>query len=119
MLHFKVEPTLTKHCFQFRLGLKRMFASCSAVCQSARMEQAYVLTGELRDGRSVMLDEAVPLAAGNVRVTVEAIDKAPPVKRPAAEVLEEIWAAQNSSGRVPPTKEEIDRFLEEERNSWD
>ena len=40
------------------------------------MEQAYVLTGELRDGRSLVLDEAVPLAAGKVRVTVEAIVKA-------------------------------------------
>ena len=30
------------------------------------MEQAYVLTGELRDGRSLVLDEAVPLAAGKV-----------------------------------------------------
>lgn len=83
------------------------------------MGKAYVLTGELRDGRSVMLDEAVPLAAGKVRVTVEAIAKATPEKRPVKEVLEEIWAAQKASGRVPPTKEEIDRFLEEERNSWD
>ena len=41
------------------------------------MEQAYVLTGELRGGRSLVLDEAVPLAAGKVRVTVEAIAKAP------------------------------------------
>ncbi len=41
------------------------------------MEKAYVLTGELRDGRSLVLDEAVPLAAGKVRVTVEAIAKAP------------------------------------------
>jgi uncharacterized protein (DUF433 family) len=39
------------------------------------MEKAYVLTGELRDGRSLVLDEAVPLAAGKVRVTVEAIAK--------------------------------------------
>lgn len=35
------------------------------------MEKAYVLTGELRDGRSLVLDEAVPFAAGKVRVTVE------------------------------------------------
>ena len=41
------------------------------------MEKAYVLTGELRDGRSLVLDEAVPLAAGKVRVTVEAIAKVP------------------------------------------
>lgn len=39
------------------------------------MEQACILTGELRDGRSPVLDEAVPLAAGKVRVAVEAIAK--------------------------------------------
>ncbi len=50
-------------------------ASAFALCQSARMEQAYVLTGELRDGRSLVRDEAVPLAAGKVRVTVEALPK--------------------------------------------
>ena len=83
------------------------------------MQQAYVLTGNLRDGRSLLLDETVPLAAGKVRVTVEAIAKAPTSKRSGAEVLEEIWAAQKASGRVPPTKEEVDRDIEEERNSWD
>ena len=49
----------------------RTFAYRVPLCQSARMEQAYVLTGELRDGRSLVLDEAVPLAAGKVRVTAE------------------------------------------------
>ncbi|HEV7867923.1 MAG TPA: hypothetical protein VGO90_09595 [Chthoniobacteraceae bacterium] len=83
------------------------------------MEQAYVLTGELRDGRSLLLDEAVPLAAGKVRVTVEAIKGTPNGKRSHLAVLEEIWAAQKASGRVPPSKEEIDRVLENERNSWD
>lgn len=82
------------------------------------MEPAYVRTGELREGRSVLLDEAVPLA-GRVRVTVEPIAKTSRVTRSHREVLEEIWAAQKASGRVPPTKEEVDRFLEDERNSWD
>lgn len=83
------------------------------------MEQAYVLTGELRDGRSLTLDEAVPLAAGKVRVTVEAITDTSRVRRSPVAVLEAIWAAQKISGRVPPSKEEIDRFIEGERNSWD
>lgn len=83
------------------------------------MGQAYVLTGKLLDGRSVMLDEAIPLSAGKVRVTVEAMPKASQTRRSSVEVLQEIWAAQKASGRVPPTKEEVDRFIEEERNSWD
>lgn len=54
------------------------------------MEKAYVLTGELRDGRSLVLDEAVPLAAGKVRVTVEAIAQAqsPQVSAPALSGIE-------------------------------
>ena len=83
------------------------------------MEQAYVLTGELRDGRSLLLDEAVPLAAGKVRVTVEAIARTPRGKRSPVEVLGEIWAAQKASGRVSPSKDEIDHSVEDERNSWD
>ncbi len=67
----------------------------------------------------MVLDEAVPLASGKVRVTVEAIAKVPRTKRSGAEVLAEIWAAQKTSGRIPPTKEEVDRYIEEERNSWD
>lgn len=82
------------------------------------MEPAYVRTGELRGGRSVLLDETVPLT-GRVRVTVEPITKTPRVNQSHLEVLEEIWAAQKASGRVPPSKEEVDRFLEDERNSWD
>ena len=61
------------------------------------MEQAYVLTGELRDGRSLVLDEAVPLAAGKVRVTVEAIAKAQ-VEGSAGPCADESPAAAASPG---------------------
>lgn len=82
------------------------------------MEQAYVLTGELRDGRSLLLDEAVPLATGKVRVTVQQIAK-PAVRRSHAEVLAEIHADLKASGHVPPTAEEVASRIEEERRSWD
>ena len=82
------------------------------------MEQAYVLTGELRDGRSVMLDEAVPLAAGKVRVTVQRIAKSG-VPRSHAEVLADIHAQLKASGHVAPTAQEVAMRIEEERRSWD
>ena len=40
-------------------------------------------------------------------------------KRPVVEVLAEIWAAQEARGHVPPTAEEVDRYLADERASWD
>jgi hypothetical protein len=41
------------------------------------------------------------------------------VVRPVLEVLAEIRAAQKARGHVPPTREEVDRYLAEERASWD
>ena len=61
------------------------------------MEQAYVLSGELCDGRSLLLDQAVPLAAGKVRVTVEAIVKAQ-VEGSASPLADESLAAVASPG---------------------
>ena len=40
-------------------------------------------------------------------------------KRPLEDVLAEIRAAQEARGHVPPAREEVDRYLEEERRSWD
>ena len=41
-----------------------------------------------------------------------------PSPRPLAEVLASIHAGLRASGHQPPTKEEVDAYLEEERNSW-
>lgn len=40
-------------------------------------------------------------------------------RRPWIEVMEEIWAEQRARGHVPPTKEEVDQYIREERASWD
>lgn len=84
------------------------------------MEPTDVLTGKLgSDARSLVLDEALPQAAGRrVRITLEIIEPAR-LKRSIDEVLDEIHARQRARGHVPPTKEEVDRYIEEERNSWD
>ena len=39
--------------------------------------------------------------------------------RPMAEVVAEIRALQHAAGHVPPTREEVERYIEEERASWD
>lgn len=81
------------------------------------MTQAYVLTGHLENARSLALDEPLPLTQGKVRVTVQPIREVP--SQSDARVLAQIWTANANAGRIPPTREEVDHYLEVERASWD
>jgi hypothetical protein len=82
------------------------------------MTNAYVVTGTLTDGKTVQLDEPLPVAAGKVRVTVEVVDPARP-KQSLQEYLEELRQRQAARGHVPRSREEIDASLRAERESWD
>jgi hypothetical protein len=81
------------------------------------MAAPYIVTGTLSNGRVVELDEAVPLSDVKVKVTIEPI--AVQNVRPVHEVLAEIRREQKARGHVPPTREEVDRYLAEERASWE
>ncbi len=81
------------------------------------MEQTYTRTGELREGRSIILDEAVPVAVGHVRVTVQPIARTG-MRRTRADVLERIRTRQRNRGHVAAQKEDVDRSLATERASW-
>ena len=80
------------------------------------MVTPYVVTGTLSKGRLVELDETLPLADGKVRVSIEPL----PARevRPLRDVIAEIREQQRARGHVPPSREEIDRYLTEERESW-
>ena len=80
------------------------------------METAYIVTGTLTDDHTVTLDEALPLPQGKVRLSVEPLAATP--KRPHDEVIAEIWARQQARGHQPRTREEIDAYLQAERDSW-
>lgn len=80
------------------------------------MHSAYVVTGTLADGRTVTLDEALPLTNHRVRLVVDPLSSAK--RRQPGEVLEEIWARQRARGHVPPTREEVDAYIRAERESW-
>lgn len=82
------------------------------------MTNAYVMTGTLKDGNIVQLDERLPVSSGAVRVTVEVITSAVP-KPVSREVLERIWAEQKARGQVPPTAEEVAARVREVRAGWD
>jgi hypothetical protein len=81
------------------------------------MSQIHQSTGQFTDGHTLKLDDALPIIAGKVRVTVEQI-----LDHPKSDLIafeRELRARQQARGHVPRTKEEIDAYLEAERNSWD
>ena len=82
------------------------------------METAYIVTGTLTDRNTVTLDESLPLTPMKVRLSVEPLPVDPPAKRPHDEVIAEIWARQKARGHQPRTREEIDAYLQAERDSW-
>ena len=80
------------------------------------MPESYTVTGTLRDDGFVVLDNRPPLAAGRVRLTVE------PVVTPSPSLgnfLDTIWEGQRTRGHVPPTRQQVDDYLEAERASWE
>lgn len=80
------------------------------------MEQAYIVTGTLQGSQSVHLDEPVPIATERVRVTVQSL--LPVSVRSPAEILDGIWARLKTAGHVPPSREEVEQRIQENRNSW-
>ena len=81
------------------------------------MSQIYQVNGELIDNLTLKLDAALPAATGKVRVTVELFPGKP---RPdLKEFVEQMWERQRLRGHVPRTKEEIDAYINAERDSWD
>lgn len=81
------------------------------------MQQAYIISGSLKDERTVTLDEALPIATGKVRVVVEML---PAAEKPGYdEVMAQIREGQRQRGQVAPTRELVDAYLKAERASWD
>jgi hypothetical protein len=81
------------------------------------MQNAYVVTGSVTGERTLELDEALPIKAGKVRVTVEVLETPPKMSLP--EFMDWLHKRQDERGFVPPTREEVDAYLNAERDSWD
>ncbi len=81
------------------------------------MRKAYIVMGTLIDKYTVMLDEALPLNLDKVRLVVESISAAS--QQPYQEVIAAIRARQQARGHQPPTRQEIDTYLNAERDSWE
>ena len=81
------------------------------------MQSAYIVTGLVADERTLKLDEALPVNAGKVRLTVEVLPvEAGPT---LSEVLGQIHEGQRARGYVPPTRAQVDAYLQAERDSWE
>jgi len=80
------------------------------------MGKTYILTGTLTDGRTVMLDDELPLTQTKVRLVVEPLT--PVTRRPYREFIAEIRDRQWARGHQPPTREEVDAQLQGERDNW-
>jgi hypothetical protein len=78
---------------------------------------SYTVTGTISDGRTVILDEALPLKDARVRVTLDAEERHP--RKSYEQVLGEIRARQEARGHVPRPWSEIEAQIREERDAWD
>jgi len=76
------------------------------------------VTGRLTDGRTIVLDQTLATSPGPVRLVVEPIEPVAP-RVSLWEFLDDLRKQQAARGYVPRTREEIDRSLREERDSWD
>jgi len=81
------------------------------------MRNAYIVTGTLTNERTVTLDEALPLTATKVRLVIEPLVSAS--QRPYPEIVAAIRKRQAARSHQPPTSEEVDSYLQSERNSWE
>jgi hypothetical protein len=80
------------------------------------MNQAIIVTGNIIQPNTIRLDESVPFVNGKVRVIIENLGT---TKRPFQEVLAEIRRRQRERNYKPSTKEEVDKYLSLERDSWE
>ena len=81
------------------------------------MSEAYSSVGTLSDHKTVILDEPIRLPPGRVRVIVEPL----PEKGPEYDWLDRLQAIRQTlreSGYRPRTREEIDKQIQSDRESW-
>jgi hypothetical protein len=84
------------------------------------VRDAYVVTGTLTDGRTVALDEGLPLGPTRVRVVIEPLPAGETGGlRPYRDVVAEIRRRQRQRGHRPPARETVDALIRAEREGWD
>ena len=83
-----------------------------------KMQNAHIVTGTLTDAHTVTLDESLPLTSMKVRLVVEPLVSFH-LQPPYQKVITEIRERQKGRGHQPPTRQEVDTYLQTERESWE
>jgi hypothetical protein len=80
------------------------------------MLEHYTVTGALSNERAIILDQPIPVPAGNVRVTVVILAETQPQPSFLTK-LEAIHQALRASGYQLRTREQVDAQIQAERES--
>jgi hypothetical protein len=80
------------------------------------VQNTYIVTGTLTDDHTVTLDEALPLTRTKVRLVVEPISHEPRLSY--QEVISSIRTRQRARDHHLRSREQVDAYLREERDSW-
>lgn len=84
------------------------------------MSDIYETTAEFTDEKTLVLDEALPITGGRVRITLEPLANAEAAdSRDFLKRLQTIHQTLFDSGFIPPTRESVDQALNHARNQWD
>jgi len=82
------------------------------------MEQTYVASGTVENGRLIHLDEPLPISDERVSVVVRLAVHKDRNGKTLFEWLDKIHAHRKKLGIKSLTKEEVDTWIQEERGSW-
>jgi hypothetical protein len=82
------------------------------------MEQTYIVNGTVENGQIIHLDEPVPISTKRVSVIVRPALQKERNGKTLVEWLEKIHERRRKLGIKSLTKEEIDAWIKEERDSW-
>lgn len=82
------------------------------------MEQTFVVNGTVENGQLIHLDEPLPISTKHVSVVVRPALRKDRNGKTLVEWLERIHERRKKLGIKSLTKEEIDAWIKEERDSW-
>jgi hypothetical protein len=82
------------------------------------MEQTFVVNGTVENGQLIHLDEPLPISTKRVSVVVRPALRKDRNGKTLVEWLERIHERRRKLGIKSLTKEEIDAWIKEERDSW-
>jgi hypothetical protein len=81
------------------------------------MDKPEIVTGALINDRTVAVDKPLPLQPMKVRVAIEPLDETQ-LRLYRPEVISKIHVAQAARGHRPPSREDVDRRMQSEHDSW-